>query len=312
MYSYAASAVVTSRLSPFTAPPTNTANHGSQAVNASAGDVHSILPQLSWPMSGAPATSGTAGTPGPVVPQWILPLLNMLSPSSPLSLSTEVLGAGLRGMSVGSVGVVNIIFGLNLSMLWMQAAMSPPGLAATFNSGLAVSTAELNPTTGTMLPVASVNVGGATLVGKLSVPPNWVVATPTTKLVASALPGASASAAPAAAGQGAEFAVGQMLLAGFAGSLVGGATRSAVNVTSVREADMTRAEDDPNPSKFDRVLAELSQNPDAVQHWHTDKAELETLLGQLSKKPGTHAVHVHVGDKTKRTTALPESTVPGP
>lgn len=312
MYTYAASAAATSYLTPFNTPPTTsstiTERHDAtaQVLNMSASDVHSILSQLSAPLSGAPPTLGPAGSPGAAVPQWMLPLLNTLSPSSPLSLSAEVLGAGLRGISVGSVGVVNIIFGLNLSMLWMQAAMSPPAIAAAFTPGLAALTTELNSTAGEMLPIVSAKIGGATLVGKLSTPPNWAVATPTMKLVASGLQGASA-AAPAATGQSAESLIGQMLLSGFAGSAVGSATPAAVTVTSVRKADMARKKDDPNPSKFDRVVAELSENPDSVQHWHTDKAELEGLLEQLSKKPGTHAVHVRMGGDKKRTAALPES-----
>lgn len=44
--------------------------------------------------------------------------------------------------------------------------------------------------------------------------------------------------------------------------------------------------------KLKRVLAELSQKPELVWHWHTDKAHLEGLLERLSKTPGAQAVHV--------------------
>jgi hypothetical protein len=44
------------------------------------------------------------------------------------------------------------------------------------------------------------------------------------------------------------------------------------------------------PDKLKRVLAELSQKPESVRQWHTAKTHLETLLDQLSKKPGIHAV----------------------
>ena len=46
-----------------------------------------------------------------------------------------------------------------------------------------------------------------------------------------------------------------------------------------------------------RALAELPQKPESVQHWHTDNAHLDSLLDQLSKKPGIHAVHFSAGDK---------------
>jgi hypothetical protein len=59
--------------------------------------------------------------------------------------------------------------------------------------------------------------------------------------------------------------------------------------------------DEPTPDKLKRVLAELSQKPESVQHWHTDKAHLDSLLDQLSKKPGIHAVHLSAGDKPKAT-----------
>jgi hypothetical protein len=42
-----------------------------------------------------------------------------------------------------------------------------------------------------------------------------------------------------------------------------------------------------------------------VQHWHTDKAHLESLLDQLSKKPGVHAVHLSSADKSKATPPRP-------
>ena len=42
------------------------------------------------------------------------------------------------------------------------------------------------------------------------------------------------------------------------------------------------------------------QNP-RVTHWYTDKAHFESLLDQLSKKPGVHALHVSAGDTPRVT-----------
>ena len=53
-----------------------------------------------------------------------------------------------------------------------------------------------------------------------------------------------------------------------------------------------------------RVLAEMSQNPESVQHWYTDHAQLESLLAQLSKKPGVHAVHLSNKDKPAKPQSL--------
>jgi hypothetical protein len=92
---------------------------------------------------------------------------------------------------------------------------------------------------------------------------------------------------------------GQMTLASAVGGALGKAIPPAVNVTTMRRSETARDKDGSKPSKFERVLAELSQKPESVQHWHTDKAQLESLLDQLSKKPGTHAVHIHTGDKKR-------------
>jgi hypothetical protein len=63
--------------------------------------------------------------------------------------------------------------------------------------------------------------------------------------------------------------------------------------------------DSKTSDKLNRVLAELSQKPETVQHWHTDKANLESLLEALSKKPGVHAVHVSSRDKPKTVPPKP-------
>jgi PPE-repeat protein len=316
MYTYAQSTAAATQLAPFTAPPqtTNSAaatgQHSAvaQAASTSAGGVQSLLSQLGGLTSGAPFAPAAAGTPAPAIPSGLTPVLNLLSPSSPLSIAAEALGTSLRGISVGSVGLVNPIFGLNLGILAMQAAISQAGTSAAFSPALATVTAELGAQTGTTVPIVSANAGGAVLAGGLSVPPSWTAATPTMKLVASGLQGTSTSTAPAAAVHGAEGLLSQITLAGVAGGALGRAIAPAVNVTSVRRADMAPDKDGSKPSKFDRVLTELSKNPESVQHWHTDKAQLESLLEQLSKKPGTHAVHVHIGGDKKSTPSKPEST----
>lgn len=315
MYDYAGSAAAAAQLAPFTPAPqaTNptrvTAEHSAVAhtTGTSVGGVQSALSQLGAPMSTVPSAPGGATTPAQVIPSsGTTPLLDLLSPSSPLSLATQALGVVLRGASVGSVGGGNVIFGMNLSMLWMQAAMSPPGVGAAFGPELATATAELGYGTGAAMPMVSAAAGGGVLAGSLSVPPSWAAATPTVKLVASALQGAGVPAAPAVAAKGVEGLISQMTFAGLAGGVLGKMAPPVINVTSVRRADTERDRDDSKPSKFERVLAELSQKPESVQHWHTDKAQLESLLDQLSKKPGTHAVHVHT-DKKKRGPPAPET-----
>lgn len=298
MYHYAGSSAAATQLVPFAPPPqtTNPAGVTSQhsatvhAAAASAGNAQPVLSQLAALMSGVPSALGNAATSGQMIPPGIALLLQPLRLSSFLSLTTEALGTLLRGLTTSGTALVTTIFGMNLSMLWMQAAMSPIATSAALSPAAA---AELISDAGTATPTVSARFGSTVLAGRLSVPPSWAVATPTAKLVASALQSTSASAVPTAATKGVDGMFSQMTHAGLAGGVLGRAIPSAINVTSVRRADTVRNKDDSKPSKFERVLAELSQKPESVQHWHTDKAQLEALLDQLSKTPGTHAVHIH-------------------
>jgi PPE-repeat protein len=160
-----------------------------------------------------------------------------------------------------------------------------------------------------MASEVSAGVGRAGLVGALSVPPSWAVATPAVRLAASALQGTSAAVAPAAAAEGGGSLFSQMGLASLAGGALGGAVPRVITASAARGTDRgidngkagKDGKEKDTPEKLKRVLAELSEKPESVQHWHTDKANLENLLKQLSSKPGVHAVHLSSGG-TKKTT----------
>lgn len=158
-------------------------------------------------------------------------------------------------------------------------------------------------------------VGDAGLVGALSVPPSWAAATPTVRLAAAALQGMGVAGAPvvAAASQGTVF--GQMALASLAGGLLGNTVPRAAVETGSRasgpgsrntEESPGNDKDSKTSDKLKHVLAELSQKPESVQHWHTDKANLESLLEVLSKKPGVHAVHVSSRGKPNTVPPRPQ------
>ena len=109
------------------------------------------------------------------------------------------------------------------------------------------------------------------------------------------------AAAPlVAAGEASLF--GQMALGSLAGGAAGGAASRAAAKVVARETGSgseksqgsggADGKDGTKQDKLNRVLAELSQKPESVQHWHTDKAHLDGLLDQLSSKPGVHTVHV--------------------
>jgi len=152
----------------------------------------------------------------------------------------------------------------------------------------------------------SAGMGEAGMVGALSVPPTWAAATPMVRLAATVLHDTNAAAAPAVTGANAGSAFGQLALAGLVGSALGGTVPGAIGVTAIRGGRPASDKDGQTPDKLKRVLAEVSEKPESVQHWHTDKAHLESLLAQLSKKPGIHAVHLSKGNKPKSTPPKPQ------
>ena len=152
---------------------------------------------------------------------------------------------------------------------------------------------------GTLYNAVSAGMGNAgTLVGKLSVPPSWATATPAIRTVAAALSAAGPDAVPAAAlGEGG--LVSSMSVAGMLGSALGGGAPSALSRIGVRGRikPIKDLKDANSPEHLKRLVAEISEKPESVQHHNVDQEGLDALLEQLSKKPGIHAVHLRKGDK---------------
>lgn len=140
--------------------------------------------------------------------------------------------------------------------------------------------------------------GRGTLVGNLRVPPSWATATPAIRTVAAALTDAGPEAVPAAAlGEGG--LLGSMSLAGMLGSAAGAGGPTVVARAGARSrlAPLKDLKDATSPDKLKRLVAQISEKPDSVQHHNVDQEGLDALLEQLSKKPGIHAVHLKKGDK---------------
>ena len=154
---------------------------------------------------------------------------------------------------------------------------------------------------------ASAAVGSAQTIGKLSVPPSWAGATPAVRLASTALPTTSLTAAPAT-----DIPMG-LLNQGTLGSLTGGALGSpaarVVSSTGVRARVTPPGERTKGPVKLDKVIAQLQQQPDQVQHWNVDEAGLDDLVARLSTKPGIHAVHVSADEAATPTAAKPKSVL---
>jgi PPE-repeat protein len=307
MYDYAGSAAVATQLTPFSEPPqtTNPAGAAGQttavthALGTSAGtNTQSGLTQL---MSAVPQTLHSAAAPAAAPP-------SSSSSITTITGAVESIGGVITGPAQASV-VVTIISGLGAYAQNLGGILDAAGLAGASSPGLGALGAGL----GSGMPAlgsagfgaagsaVSAGMGSAGVVGALSVPPSWAAATPLVRLAAAVLHGTNAAAAPVVTVESAGSAFGQLALAGLAGSALGATVPPATSPAAIRGGWPTSDKDSQTPDKLKRVLAELSQKPESVQHWHTDKAHLETLLDQLSKKPGIHAVHLSAGDKSKAT-----------
>jgi PPE-repeat protein len=153
---------------------------------------------------------------------------------------------------------------------------------------------------GTLFSEVRGSMGNAgTLVGKLSVPPSWASATPAIRTVAAALSAAGPDAVPAAAlGEGGLLS--SMSMAGMLGSAMGSGGPTVVRAgVRGRMTPIKDLKDKHSPEQLKRLVAQISEKPESVQHHNVDQEGLDALLEQLSKKPGIHAVHLNKGDKPK-------------
>jgi PPE-repeat protein len=186
MYGYAGSSLAASQLTPFTPPKPTTDPAG---LAAQSGTVANAV-------SNAAATQPTSASQ--LLSTMAAPLQ---APAPPAAPSPLLLGTFER--------IPNV---LNTVLSFSNAAMSGRGILIQdarmafqeaqdaekgYDFGRLVSTAPVRPG-GAAVPAVSAGMGRGTLVGSLSVPPNWATAAPEIRTVALALPDSSAAAAPAA------------------------------------------------------------------------------------------------------------------
>lgn len=244
MFGYAGSSATASQVTPFTEPPqtTNPAAAGGQAaavahaVGSAAGGhtqtVMSTAPQLisavpqslqslASPVSVAPAASAAADPPSP------LSLLGSLTgPFSPFALVGPALSGYLLSTEPhGLASVGGAVADLSQKVSALPAAGSGELLEGGLGSGMRVvgSTAGI-----------SADIGGASLVGRLSAPQSWASAAPTIKPVATVLPDSSLGAAPVmvtADNQGSLFS--NMALSSVAGRAMAGTGGTAARSIGV-------------------------------------------------------------------------------
>jgi PPE-repeat protein len=310
MYSYAGQSATAAQVTPFTSPPQTTNPGGlasqsagvAQATGTSAGTgaqstlsqlmsrVPSSLQSLATPATAAPAASSAQG------------LSSLIGPGTPLTTLLEAYELGGPVLLPARNALISATTGMALATRGFQTGVLPVAAAAASPLAAGLGSAGSAGLAGAV----SAGVGDAGLVGALSVPPSWAAATPAVRLAAAALQGMGVAGAPVVAAASQETVFGQMALASLAGSALGNTVpRAAVETGSRAGGPSSRdtkessrnSNDSKTSDKLKHVLAELSQKPESVQHWHTDKANLESLLEALSKKPGVHAVHVSSRDK---------------
>jgi PPE-repeat protein len=295
MDTYFASSATASELTQFTAAP--------QTTNTAAPAAAAVAPAAAAVAPAAAAASTTTGGPlaflsqlateytdfinglfnsalGPNGSAWVTALYNAVK--GPLSFTTGFNDIGL-------------LINFPVSQ-WLKFA-PPLAYGALPKDALGAGLGALGFTRGTLFDAISPTAGFArgTLVGSLTVPPSWASATPAIRTVAAALTAAGPEAIPAAAlGEGSLFS--SLGMAGMLGSALGAGGPTVVGAgIRNRMTPIKDLKDKNSPEHLKRLVAQISEKPETVQHHNVDQEGLDTLLEQLAKKPGIHAVHLKKG-----------------
>lgn len=306
MDTYAGSSAAATQITPFTEPPqivnagglVNQAVAAAQSAGTSSGDVAQSILGAGDPVSGLLQTLANLSTDYTAT---INGLLNgMFGPAGASTYTTLYSALKVPLGFTTQFNDIGLLINFPVSQFLKFGPHSAAGLAElpkdALDGGFAAPHWGRGWLTGaTSAP--SANFGRGTLVGALTVPPSWAANTPAIRTVAAALSAAGPEAVPAAElGQGGLLS--SMSLAGMTGAALGagapGPGRTGVRgrVTPVKDL-----KDLKSPEMLKRMVAQISERPDSVQHHTVDQEGLDSLLEQLAKKPGIHAVHLSKGDK---------------
>ncbi len=310
MDGYAGSSAAATKLTPFTTAPqiTNAGGLASQAaavgqaVGTSAGSAQSIVSSLSSlpnPISSLLQAGANLATD---YTDTLNGFLNSLFGAGTSTLYTNLYNA-IKVPLGFTTGYNDIGLLINFPVSQFLKFAPKPGLGAIPRDALGgglVPHWGRGTLFGSVTPEA--NFGQGTLVGDLRVPPSWATATPAIRTVAAALSAAGPDAVPAAAlGEG-----GLLSSTSLAGMLGAAAGAGAPDVAKAggsgvrgRLTPLKDLKDSTSPEKLKRLVAQISEKPESVQHHRVDQEGLDSLLEQLAKKPGIHAVHLSKGDKPK-------------
>jgi PPE-repeat protein len=288
MFGYASASESAGELTPFENAPATTTDTAAQAAAVAAAESQSLS---SWLKQIEDYITSLTGQ----YTKFWQDLIGGVTGSTEIAPFWETLYSTISqfGTQATWTNVVNASTSLGVSQ-WKNffiyapwsAAMSKTSLGAGLTSPGRVAAAV------PVKPVSAI-LGNAPTVGKLAVPPGWATAAPAIRLASTALPATSVAAAAAAdipAGL-----VNEATLGSLAGGALGSPASRVVSSTGIQ----TRAiagEPRQGPVKLDRIIAQLQEMPDQVQHWNVDEAGLDDLVAKLRTTPGVHAVHVTEGE----------------
>jgi PPE-repeat protein len=311
MDTYFASSVTASKLTPFTDPPqtTNTSGTATQAAavtaatSTSAGSVASTVAAAADPATTTGPVTGILGFFSKIATDYTDTLdkaiNSVFGPNG--SAWYEDLYDAIKVPLGFTTGYNDIGLLINFPVSQFLKFAPPVAYGALPKDALGAGLGALGFGRGTLFnavsPVAASMGNAGTLVGKLSVPPSWATATPAIRTVAAALSAAGPEAVPATAlGEGGLLS--SMGIAGMLGSALGAGAPTAVRAgTRSRLTPLKDLKGGTSPEELKRVVAQISEKPESVQHHTVDQDGLDALLEQLAKKPGIHAVHLKKGDK---------------
>ena len=306
MDTYAASSAAASNLTPYTEPPQTTNTAGTAAQSAA-------VAQAATTQAGSSAqtaATAAASTGSPLL-QWLANLstdytdtlnglLNSLFGPSGASTYTALFNAVKTPLSF-TTGFNDMGLLTNFPVSQFLKFTPAPGYGLIPKEGLGGGLTGPWWGRGWLTSSVSADMGNSgTLVGKLSVPPSWATATPAVRTVAAALSAAGPEAvSPAAIAEGSMLS--SMPAAGMLGSAIGAGAPTVVANSGVR-GRLTPLKDlkgNQSPEQLKRLVAQISEKPESVQHHTVDQDGLDSLLEQLAKKPGVHAVHLSKSGKAK-------------
>lgn len=307
MDTYAGSSAAATRVTPFTEPPqianagglVNQAAAAAQSAGTSSGTVAQSILAAGNPASGLLQTLANLSTDYTAT---INGLLNgMFGPAGASTYTTLYSALKVPLGFTTQFNDIGLLINFPVSQFLKFGPHSAAGLAElpkdALGGGLAAPHWGRGWLTSATAPTA--NFGRGTLVGSLTVPPSWAANTPAIRTVAAALSAAGPEAVPAAElGQGGLLS--SMSLAGMTGAALGAGVPGPSGRTGTRSrlTPVKDLKDLKSPEMLKRMVAQISERPDSVQHHTVDQEGLDSLLEQLAKKPGIHAVHLSKGEKT--------------